>query len=115
LLSERPHQWEHEQNCQNADKYLFWFHNAIASLIEFSIAKTRMWQRHNIQLANFDQATLRVIPSTSGPRSAWSRRDDVLMEISLGVSGNCPRGQLSRLIAATLEWPRGAVYIVRFL
>jgi hypothetical protein len=28
LLSERPHQWEHEQNCQNADKYLFWFHDA---------------------------------------------------------------------------------------
>jgi len=27
LLSERPHQWEHEQNRQNADKYLFWFHN----------------------------------------------------------------------------------------
>jgi hypothetical protein len=28
LLSERPHQWEHEQNCQNAVKYLFWFHDA---------------------------------------------------------------------------------------
>src|SRR5262249_14484830 len=27
LLSKRPHHWEHEQNCQNADKYLFWFHN----------------------------------------------------------------------------------------
>jgi hypothetical protein len=33
LLSERPHQWEHEQNCQNADKYLFWFHDAIATLM----------------------------------------------------------------------------------
>ena len=28
MLSERPHQWEHEQNWQNADKYLFWFHDA---------------------------------------------------------------------------------------
>src|SRR5262249_7007138 len=28
LLSERPHQWEHEQNCQNAVKYVFWFHDA---------------------------------------------------------------------------------------
>jgi hypothetical protein len=32
LLSERPHQWEHEQNCQNADKYLFWFHDAYCLL-----------------------------------------------------------------------------------
>src|SRR5206468_5869235 len=28
LLSERSHQWEHEQNCQNGVKYLFWFHDA---------------------------------------------------------------------------------------
>jgi len=27
LLSESPHQWEREQNCQSADKYLFWFHD----------------------------------------------------------------------------------------
>jgi len=33
----------------------------IASLIELPIAKTRMWQKHNIQLANFDKARLRVI------------------------------------------------------
>src|SRR4029453_565905 len=33
LLSERLHQWEHEENCQNADKYLFWFHDAIAMLM----------------------------------------------------------------------------------
>ena len=33
----------------------------IASLIESPIAKTRMWQKHNIQLANFDMASLRVI------------------------------------------------------
>jgi len=33
----------------------------IASLIEFAIAKTRMRQKHNIQLANFDMASLRVI------------------------------------------------------
>ena len=32
LLSERPHQWEHEQNCQNAVKYLFWFHDAYCLL-----------------------------------------------------------------------------------
>jgi hypothetical protein len=31
LLSE-PHQWEHEQNCQNADKYLFWFHDVYCLL-----------------------------------------------------------------------------------
>jgi len=32
----------------------------IASLIELLNAKTRMWQEHNIQLANFDMASLRV-------------------------------------------------------
>src|SRR5262245_18197858 len=32
LLSECPHQWEHEQNCQNADHYLFWFHDAYCLL-----------------------------------------------------------------------------------
>jgi hypothetical protein len=26
LQSETTHQWEQEQNCQNADKSLFWFH-----------------------------------------------------------------------------------------
>ena len=39
----------------------------IASLIELPIAKTRMWQKHNIQLANFDMATLRVIWFPWGP------------------------------------------------
>jgi hypothetical protein len=29
--------------------------------------------------------------------------DDVLMKISLGISGNSPCGQLSRLLATTLE------------
>jgi len=33
----------------------------VASLIELPIAKTRMWQKHNIQLANFDMASLRLI------------------------------------------------------
>jgi hypothetical protein len=33
----------------------------IASLIEFPIAKTRMWQKHKIHVANFDKASLRVI------------------------------------------------------
>jgi hypothetical protein len=33
----------------------------IASLIELSIPKTQMWQKHNIQLANFDMTSLRVI------------------------------------------------------
>jgi len=33
----------------------------IASLIESPNAKTRMWQKHNIQLANFDVTSLRVI------------------------------------------------------
>jgi hypothetical protein len=33
----------------------------IASLIESSVPKTRMWQKHNSQLANFDLASLRVI------------------------------------------------------
>ena len=32
----------------------------IASLIEFPIAKTPMWQRHKVHLANFDKASLRV-------------------------------------------------------
>jgi hypothetical protein len=31
-----------------------------ASLVEFAIAKLRMWQTHNAQLANFDVASLRV-------------------------------------------------------
>jgi hypothetical protein len=39
----------------------FGFMMLIASLIESSVPKTRMWQKHNIQLANFDMATLRVI------------------------------------------------------
>jgi len=33
----------------------------IASIIEFLITKTRTWQKHNGQLANFDLASLRVI------------------------------------------------------
>jgi hypothetical protein len=33
----------------------------IASLVEFSIPKTPMWQKHNAQLANFDVTSLRVI------------------------------------------------------
>jgi hypothetical protein len=33
----------------------------IASLVELPIAKPRMWQRHNVQLANFDVTSLRVI------------------------------------------------------
>jgi len=33
----------------------------IASLIEFSIPKTRMWQKHKSQLAKFDKSSLRVI------------------------------------------------------
>ena len=33
----------------------------IASLVEFPIAKARMWQKQKIQLANFDMASLRVI------------------------------------------------------
>src|SRR5204863_7198390 len=28
LLTQRPHQWEHEQNCQSAHKYWVWFHVA---------------------------------------------------------------------------------------
>jgi hypothetical protein len=39
----------------------FGFMMLIASLIELPIAKTRMWQKDNIQLANFDMASLRVI------------------------------------------------------
>jgi len=61
LLSERPHQWEHEQNCQNADKYLFWFHDCLLPQLNRPFAKTRMRQKHNSQLANFDLASLRVI------------------------------------------------------
>jgi hypothetical protein len=33
----------------------------IASLIESFVGKTRMWQKHNIQLANFDVTSLRII------------------------------------------------------
>jgi len=33
----------------------------IASFIEFSIPKTRMWQKHNVHFANFDLTSLRVI------------------------------------------------------
>jgi hypothetical protein len=33
----------------------------IASLVELPIAKPRMWQRHNVHLANFDMASLRDI------------------------------------------------------
>jgi len=30
-------------------------------LVEFSIPKTRKWQKHNVQFANFDLASLGVI------------------------------------------------------
>ena len=33
----------------------------IAFLVELLIAKTRKWQKHNVQLANFDLASLGVI------------------------------------------------------
>jgi hypothetical protein len=39
----------------------FGFMMLIASLIESPSLKTRMWQKHNIQLANFDVTSLRVI------------------------------------------------------
>jgi len=39
----------------------------IASLIESRIPKMRMWQKHNIQLANLDLASLRVIWFELGP------------------------------------------------
>jgi hypothetical protein len=39
----------------------FDFMMLIASLIELPIAKMRMRQKHNIHLANFDMAALRVI------------------------------------------------------
>jgi hypothetical protein len=39
----------------------FGFMMLIVSLIELPIAKTRMWQKHKIHLANFDKAGLRVI------------------------------------------------------
>src|SRR5262249_32119 len=52
LLSERPHQWEHEQNCQNAVKYLFLFH-VIASLIDCPLLKRRCGKKKS-QSANFD-------------------------------------------------------------
>jgi hypothetical protein len=42
-------------------KICFGFMMLIASLVQFPIAKTRTWQRHNIHLANFDRASLRVI------------------------------------------------------
>jgi hypothetical protein len=32
----------------------------IFSLVEFAIAKTPMWQKHNIQLANFDRTSFRL-------------------------------------------------------
>ena len=37
LLSERLHQWEHEENCQNAVKYLFWFHDAYSHVDVYSL------------------------------------------------------------------------------
>jgi hypothetical protein len=39
----------------------FGFMMLIASLVELSIPKTPMWQKHNAQLANFDVSSLRVI------------------------------------------------------
>jgi len=43
----------------------------IASLVECSIPKTPMWQRHNVQLANFDVASLRVIWFRCGSLLGW--------------------------------------------
>jgi len=39
----------------------------IASLIEFPITKTRMWQKHKVHLANFDKAGL-LLSGFVGPR-----------------------------------------------
>src|SRR6266478_6621124 len=44
----------------------FGFMMFIASLVELPIAKTRMRQEHNSQIANFDMASLRVM----GPASS---------------------------------------------
>jgi hypothetical protein len=40
----------------------------IASLIESSVPKTRMSEKRNIQLANFDLASLRVLWVSLGAR-----------------------------------------------
>src|SRR5262245_43031703 len=45
----------------------FGFIMLIASLIESPIAKTRMWQKRNTHLANFDVASLHVIWFRWGP------------------------------------------------
>ena len=42
-----------------------------ASLVEFAIAKPRMWQAHNAQLANFDVA------SSRGRATAATQQADV--------------------------------------
>ena len=46
----------------------FGFMMLITSLVELPIAKTRMWQTRNIQLAKFDQSTLRCYLVSLGPR-----------------------------------------------
>jgi hypothetical protein len=46
----------------------FGFMMLIASLVEFSIPKTPMWQKHNAQLANFNVSSLRVITGLSNRR-----------------------------------------------
>jgi len=42
----------------------------IASLVEFAIPKTRMWQTHNAQLTNFEVASLRVSASATATSAA---------------------------------------------
>ena len=49
----------------------------IASLIELPIAKTRMWQKHKIHLANFDKASLRVIWFRWRPLLGYRRKVEV--------------------------------------
>ena len=41
LADERPRQWEHEQDCQNADEYLFRFHDAYRLLSSILVQKRR--------------------------------------------------------------------------
>jgi hypothetical protein len=62
LLSE-PHQWEHEQNCQNAHKYLFWFHDVYCLLnqdFHFGILGAKNYTPKSIALLPLFSALFRV-------------------------------------------------------
>ncbi len=72
----------------------------IASLVEFAIPKTRMWQTHNAQLNNFEVASLRVSArATATIPSGLKKFGPIIGRHSRDWLQRCNQSRLS-------DWPR---------